>query len=559
MRTRFTSDSPLFRVGGGESGNRSDAERPTLKAIEEQILPTLRWAIEPANRLDPDVLAASYLALGKTARGEEDVHRLLDVVRKRRGNALSLEGAVLSLGCLRRSEADARLDGRLLDEVRGALFSVFDDDELHARARCFAALAVGLLGDQPHGVADRAGASVVRGLWLRLEEKHPGGEDLPVALLLGLALQPREAVPTAVLDGLKGLALTGRHAGRHFGLLSRSQALVTLARLSDATGAGAFLAVLRGRTGGVELRRAAVVSLGVAAPRLEPGARREAVEALCETYERENDPDVLGLTLISLARLLQADGNDASTALLAQTSADETLLGAVESGRAQVRPFAALALGVAGRGLGPALDAPAASAFRVRSLDALRAGIGDERIAPEARGAWCLGAALLEDEGAIGPLKAIAAKASAPDELRGHACLALGLIGRPSPDVVATLKGALTARSSDVLRRQAATGLGHLGETSAVALLVKDLESGGSDHVLAQVVLALGVIGDVAAVPHLARIVRDPRATDLVRALACAGLGLVGDRESFPSLSRLGVDSNYVALTDAVLEAMSLL
>lgn len=45
----------------------------------------------------------------------------------------------------------------------------------------------------------------------------------------------------------------------------------------------------------------------------------------------------------------------------------------------------------------------------------------------------------------------------------------------------------------------------------------------------------------------------------LTRAPACAGLGLLADPERVPSLSLLGIDSNYLARTEALHEALSLL
>jgi HEAT repeat protein len=143
--------------------------------------------------------------------------------------------------------------------------------------------------------------------------------------------------------------------------------------------------------------------------------------------------------------------------------------------------------------------------------------------------------------------------------MRGDACAALGLVGRAREDALAALRRALSERSSEALRVHAAIGLGLLGDGSAVPVLLADLESGGSDLALAQVVLALGAIGDASAVPALVATVRDDASTDLLRAIACAGLGLLADREPAPSLSRLGTDSNYLAGTDALREALSLL
>ena len=107
VRTRVTTDSPLFHVGGGESGNRPDAERPTVRAIEQDILPTLRWVVDAKNRCDPDTISAGYLAIGKVARSETDVRLLLDACRRRGDVAVVHESAVLALGCLRRTDRPA--------------------------------------------------------------------------------------------------------------------------------------------------------------------------------------------------------------------------------------------------------------------------------------------------------------------------------------------------------------------------------------------------------------------------------------------------------------------
>ena len=560
VRTRVTADNPLFRVGGGESGNRADTERPTEKAIEDEILPTLRWVLDPKNGCDDDTVAAAHLAIGKTTRDESDVKRLLDSCRRRNASTMVHECAALSLGLLRRTSSATRFDGRLLDQARSALFATIDDDTLPQRTRCFAAFAAGLLGDQGSASDARShgDSAVVRALWLRLDEKQVG-EEIPVALLIALSLQPPAMVPTGVLDGLRGLAVTGFLNGRRYGSLTRGQALVALARLSDSTGAGVFLGLLRGRSVEGPVKRAAIVSLGIAAQRLEPMARRDAALALCETFNRGDDADTLGLMLVSLGRLLAADAKDGCTALIDSTLADDTLLHAARLGRAEVRPFGALALGIAGRGFDSGSATEPAATFRDHAIAALHEGASDERTDPSSRGAYCLGLGLIEDESAITLLRSIASRRGASEDLRGFACLSIGLVGRPTPEAVQTLRAALRERSSDELRRQAAAGLGHLGDVSAVPLLLADLQSGGSDHVLAQVVMGLGTIADVRAVPGLMHIVHNTSVTDLVRAIACAGLGLLGDLEPSASLSRLGADSNYLTPTNALYEALSLL
>jgi HEAT repeat protein len=178
---------------------------------------------------------------------------------------------------------------------------------------------------------------------------------------------------------------------------------------------------------------------------------------------------------------------------------------------------------------------------------------------PDTRGAFCIALGVLEDERAQRTMRALAVDRSLPAEVRADACTALGLVGLPTPEVRAALAEALAARSSEVLRRQASRALGLLGDVSAVPTLLAELEGGGPDHVLARVAIALGDVGDVSAVAPLCARVEDRRASDLSRAIAVAALGLLGDLEPVPSLSRLGVDSNHLAVTNAVHEALSLL
>ena len=84
---------------------------------------------------------------------------------------------------------------------------------------------------------------------------------------------------------------------------------------------------------------------------------------------------------------------------------------------------------------------------------------------------------------------------------------------------------------------------------------LRDLSKGG----YARVALALGAIQDPRAIRGLVTLAKNPAATDATRAIALASLGLVVDLERVPSLSRFGSASNYLARTDALHEALSLL
>jgi hypothetical protein len=558
LKPFVTEDNPLFRIGGDERGNRSDGERPTRHATETEILPLLRATVDAAAKEDADVVAASLLAIGKTTDDPADVERLLAAGARRTAPDLVRESALLSLGLLRRSAPDDRFSAGILDPVRARLFEAVDDDALHVRARCFAAFALGLLGDQPSGDDEYScdGRQTVRGLWTRLAGRY-SGDDVPVALLTALSLQPPRGIPDAVKADLRALCVSGRLAGRSHGSLARAHAVIALARLDGAAHASTFVGMAKSRSFDVSVRRSAASALGLVADDIDADQRSLAVATLLEV-SRSGDPDTAGLAVVTVGRLLHADFAAGSGAAAERSRAADALLRAAEAGAHDVRPFAALALAIAGRPAGDAPDVPAFVDLQARAVASLREGAAGERLDPDTRGAFCVALGLLGDGRSAAILRGIVTKTSLPEDLRGYACVGLGLLGRPSPEGRAALRLALDERS-DTLRRQAARALGLLGDTSAVPVLLKDLSAGGPDHVVARVALALGDVRDVAAVKPLAALVRDRSVADATRAIACAALGLLADLEPLPSLSRLGTDGNPLARTDALTEALSLL
>ena len=85
-----------------------------------------------------------------------------------------------------------------------------DDRNQSDRTRCFAALALGALGDQANSADDvfaKDGRPIIRGLWMRLDRVETD-DDTAVSLLVALSLQNPRGVPSAVRDGLKKLAVT---------------------------------------------------------------------------------------------------------------------------------------------------------------------------------------------------------------------------------------------------------------------------------------------------------------------------------------------------------------
>ncbi len=557
-RVRVTTDSAFAGIGGGTSGS-DRCEPPTRRQIETTVLPTLRAILAATNRKDADTIAATALALAKASDDPADAVRIAAALGDRNLAAMSREAAALALGCFRRTNPPPAFDGRFYDRLRATLFETIDDRSESHRLRCNAAFAIGLLGDQGVTVDDafaKDGRLAIRGLWMRLERPDTD-DDTAVALLVALSLQNPAGVPRAVIDGLRRLAANGDTGRRRRGSLPRAHAVLALARLGDRDAIPLVTSIVKASGQDPNVRRSAVIALGLLAPKLE-GLGRESLAAVLVDHAKSGEPNTAGLSLIAAARLLAAEFADGRTsdAGLALT---QRLVDAADRGTHAVRPFAAIAVGVALRPQGKALDDARFIDARERSLDKLRRVYADDGEDPVVRGAFAIALGIAADAKA-GPLLAanVASRRGSPD-VAGYSCAALGLLGDVPPASLAALRTALADRSSDTLRLEAARALGLLGDARAIPALVAELESGGSDTVLARAVVALGAIRDASAIAPLAALARKQGAPDSTRALAVAGLGLLADLEEIRSLSLLGIDSNYLAGTDALDEALSML
>jgi len=126
-------------------------------------------------------------------------------------------------------------------------------------------------------------------------------------------------------------------------------------------------------------------------------------------------------------------------------------------------------------------------------------------------------------------------------ELRASACLALGLMGRRAPEVLALLRTrAADGSGHSRVRCNAMFGLGLLAgpasgadPESLAVLRAAVLESSGSRDVALSALVAIGLLGDPAAVPDLLRWLREEKVgeralDDLRLAYLAAALGRIG-------------------------------
>ncbi len=557
-RIQLTPDNPLAGIGGGSAPTTSDL--PTRKAVATSVLPTLRDVLATTVASDPDTLAAATLALAKATDDPADALRIIGWLGDAQRPDMAREAAALALGLLRRTKPTPAFDGRFYDRMRTVLFDVVDDRRQAKRTRCFAALALGLLGDQAvneHDAFAKDGRLAIRGLWLRID--HPATDDeTAVALLVGLSLQNPSGVPAAVRAGLSRLATTGDAGRRRRGSVARAHALLALARIGDGEGViGLATSIVKSSGNDPHVRRSAVLALGLLAPRLD-GPARESLARVLIDHARSGEPNTTGLSMISAARLLASEfeGGLVSGGALAMA---DTISDAADHATFAVRPFAALAIGLLVRPAGKAFDDQRFVDMRERALVRLRATYADDGEDPTVRGAFAIALGIAGDGRARPLLEAQVLERKGSPDLAAFSCAGLGLLSDLPESSRRALRAAMADRSYDGLRREAARALGLAGDAKAVPALLAELETDASDHILARSVIALGAIRDASAIAPLCALARKKGLSDASRALACAGLGLLSDFELVPSLSRLGIDSNYLARTDALDEALSLL
>ncbi|MFV1958524.1 MAG: HEAT repeat domain-containing protein, partial [Planctomycetota bacterium] len=522
-----------------------------------RIVPFLLHLVDPKRDVRQDVRASALIALGKLANDAITRQLLLHYAEKARTPNLVRESATLALGLLRRTDPSLRLDGRTLDEVRDRLLALFDTVRAPTRTRAFAALALGLLADQPYGSPfSKDGRLVGRALWQRLREDHLS-RDLRVALLVALGRQRPEGIADGIRAGLRRIVLRPRTLGRRWSAQERSHALIAFVRLGGP-GTTAFLdRVLEQRREPREVRRAAFLAIGLANRPRTPAQRKATARALEAGLRRARDPLTKGLGHIAAGHLLAADLAEDSDVLLRDGRLSRLLLAEAHRGSVPTRGFSILALALATRNA--STRTRPTGRFRAEALAVLHRGLDRDRSNDRIRSAYAVALGLARDEDATVSLRRVVEDRTLDPDLRGRAAVALGQIGVDDVASRRVLLGALAERQYEDLRRRAALALGLLGGRVVTTRLLRELETGRTERLLAQVVVALGRLGDLAAVEPLLAHASNENTSELSQALGVVALGLLADPEPRPSLIRLTRDANYPARTDATHEAYSIL
>lgn len=561
LYSRVSSENPLFQIGGKNLSNRSDATQDIRAKVKSDVIPALLWAMDPKNSNHQDTESASYIALAKMA---EDVEQI-DLIKKgldhdEKKDLITQESAAIALGLLRRDKPDHQFAAVDLDKVRDFLFGVVEDDKYQARTRSFAAMAIGLLGDQPSGSGSYSGhAATTERIFTLMQQKY-GHPDILVGLLVGLGMQPDSSVTDGQREILRTALFKRRLGDEEIQRIHQSYVALTLGRIGNATDIQTLSRAMTSRRNkDKNIQRSCAIGLGQLG-RLVTGDDRVAVaQTLLDNMKKLKDPSTQNFAIISMSDLIIADVKANKTDVIGNTKVADYLLQMADDGKYIQRPFGALALGLIGAAITEETTVPAYGEFRSKSLDILRQGLVGKKLDKRGRAAFATSLGIIKDTSSVKELTAIVADSKEDHEFRGYAALALGLIGIARTDVLLPIREALKERRSEELRQQTATALGLLKDKEAVDLLLEELKRAKSQNVKGQVVLALAKIGDARAVEPMIALLKDKKEQDLTRALACAGLGVIGDLEWLPSLSRISLDMNYRASTDAINEVLSLI
>lgn len=240
--------------------------------------------------------------------------------------------------------------------------------------------------------------------------------------------------------------------------------------------------------------------------------------------------------LIGMGLIGSRPGNDDETTWDGTRDMRRRLLHQLGRGRKDLRPWAAMGLGVMGHWLtanGQVMSSEVDLALRTAVRNSRRADLG----------AYALALGMRRDPGAVEVLMKKLAKERDP-EAQSYAALALGMIGDHQAKEIlqAKLHG---ERTPPVLRSKAGLALGLLGDATVVEKLVGMLAEREDADSRQAVTRALGGIGDVRSIDALDAEFRNIEEGAAVRTEVAIALGRLADSRPLSWRAILATGTNY--------------
>jgi len=539
---------------GGKS-RAASTMRPSEQTIREKIVPALKRAL--ASETSNDIVTGCLIALGKIGdvqNGEDGTSEFESLIAAflRNPSQEIAETAAVALGILADDASVPTLRALMLDTPEGR--KLVGTTEVPYRTRAFAAYGLGLAGNRV--ARNETRQEIVRALFEALDGPEGSTRDVKVGALIALGLVPVDVRPANSLGegrdasasresqiaAVRRLFLDARGAS-----LVRAHAPVTLARLCAGAPESERDAVATLLLGPLdpfskerdEVRQGCVLALGMIG-RATPSRTDDAIRAALSLTARDSDVQSRQFALIALGQV--AGRGTTSECEDPRRVVRNQLLESFTRGGNRARPWAALALGVLEREL---LDAGQVTSNAVR--ETLTEGFVESR-SPDHVGATAIALGIGQFDAAKTAVAKKLGETSDPIT-RGYLCVSLGLLG--ARETVPQIREIVSdSKFKPELLRQAAVGLGLLGDKDVVKELVTMLDTAQGLSSQAAIASALGFIGDSRSVDPLVEMLeRREGLTQSARGFAAVALGIVADKESLPWNSKISVNLQYRAAT----------
>jgi len=269
-------------------------------------------------------------------------------------------------------------------------------------------------------------------------------------------------------------------------------------------------------------------------------------ETLIRVLAESRDDQTRSFALIALGQVGGRSGRPGANESGTRDCRNE-LLATLTRGRTKLRPWAAIGIGVMEREI---VDGEAGEAGRsVGAESAVRSALR-EAGAPKDVAAYAIACGIAKDPDARSILREKLGSTN-EDDVRGYVAVALGLAG--ARDALGDIQRIVKeSRFRPALLKQAAIGLGLLGDKALVGDLVAMLGQAQGLSAQAAVASALGFIGDSRSIDPLVEMLRRREITSAARGFAAVALGIVADKEPLPWNSRISENLQYRASTSTL-------
>lgn len=558
LYSKVGSENPMSVLGSSGSNQGSETHDVRTK-IDSMLIPAMKWARDPKNARHNDVESAAYIGLAKMTRDPTDIDLLREGLGKSMDKIMQ-ESSALALGLLRRAKREDQFSGSDLDRVRTTLFEVIESGDYDARGRCFAAFAIGLLGDQPSGSGstDLSATHTAR-LFDLLDRDYPNPE-IQVAILTAIGLQRPASVTDAQRELLADIVIKGKLGKQDAKGLVPAEAASVLGRIGTDKEVGVLRRALTSRRTDRFTESSVAIALGQLASLIDSEQRTELAKGLISSMKKIKNQQALNFALISLAYIAMEDIKSGKTDVLASAKVGEFLLKTATDGKPLEKPYGALAVALVAREIGESPTVDVYGEFRHKAVTVLRDGVNSGKMTARDQAAFVIGLGIARDENSVKLLMDVLGDRKENWEKQGYAAVAIGLATPGSnADASTLIKETLVKTNEEELKIRCATALGLLRDRTALETLLTELKNADTQSLKGQIALAIAKIGDGRSIEPMITIMKDSKEKDLTRAIVTAALGVIGDMELIPSLNRISKDINYRAMNDSRREVVSIL